>query len=158
MSRRTTAGLDPGLEVVGNARLALLAVVVLGRRPDVDVVDPPLVLLLAQHDPVADPVLVPAQLGAVVAELIDPVVDPLADAGDKALDLAGQALAPARAQHVEHAGDVARRDRLGEQPDRVARLLGPRSADQLALEPPGLALALQLYEFSVGEADQRALA
>src|SRR5215468_7850395 len=158
MSRRTTAGLDPGLEVVGNARLALLAVVVLGRRPDVDVVDPPLVLLLAQHDPVADTVLVPAQLRAVVAELIDPVVDPLADAGDEARDLAHQAVAPALGEHVEHALDIARGDRVGEQPDRIARLPGARSADQLALEPPGLALALELHELAVGEADHRALA
>src|SRR6185295_14225913 len=72
-----------------------VAVVVLGCGPDVDVVDPPLVVLLAQHDAVADAVFVPAQLGAIVAELIDAIVDPLADARDEALDLPGQAIAAA---------------------------------------------------------------
>src|SRR5512140_2871679 len=152
---------DNGLELVGQRALAVpvaVAVALPGGRPDVDVVDAPLVVFLAQDDAVAQAVLVPPQLGAVGGELIDLVVDPLADARDEALDLPGQALAAALGEHVEHAGDVAPSDRLGEHPDGIARLLGPRPAHQLVLEPPGLALALEPYELAVREADQRALA
>ena len=54
--------------------------------------------------------------------------------------------------------DVARGDRIGEQPDRIARLLRARATDELGLEPPRLALALELDELAVREADERALA
>src|SRR4051812_28461246 len=71
----------------------LVLVLALGHRMNVDVVDAPLVLLLAEHDAEAHAVLVPAQLGPVGADLLELAVDLAIDAGEEALDLAGQTLA-----------------------------------------------------------------
>ena len=137
---------------------ALLAFVFgLRRGPNVDIVDAPLVVLFAQDDAIADAVLVPAQLGAI-AEALERAVDVLAEPGDEALDLLLQAVATALRQHVERGRHVARGDRIGEQADRIARLLRARATDELGLEPPRLALALELDELAIGEADERALA
>src|SRR5262249_1751999 len=96
----------------------VLRLLVLRRGPDVDVIDPPLVVFLAQHDPVADALLVPAQLGAIVAFVVG-TADVLADSGDEALDLADEPVAAALGECRERPGDVARGDCVGEHAHRI---------------------------------------
>src|SRR5580698_5923356 len=69
------------LEVVRRDRAlgATLVLLLLGRRMEVDLVDPPLVVFLAEHDAITQAVLVPPHLGAVGRDLIDAIVDALAD-------------------------------------------------------------------------------
>src|SRR5262249_30049084 len=116
---------------------------VLGRRVDHDVVDPPLVVLLAEHDPEPDAVLVPAQLGAIRPDLLDLPVAPLVQAGDEALDLTRDAVPAARGEQRQRAGEILVVQRVRELADRVARRGRARAPDQRLLEPPRAAVALE---------------